>query len=284
MRERLIYYHYKSQGNRQAFYAEILQDQEILYALYALSLQMPKKCLYQTSCESVKKMSKNFILPEDLRKEMQIITIFDKAYPVSLKNIYDPPLVLYAKGDIRLLQNICISVIGTRTPSKNAYFVLQKMVSPLIDSKFCIVSGLANGIDTYAHLFTMEKKGMTIAVLGSGFNYIYPKSNSRLANQIASSQLLLTEYPPYVRPQKWRFVERNRIIAGLSIATVVIEARAKSGTLITAQLALEEGREIFAVPGSVFNENSVGCHRLIQEGANLVCDGYDILKICKQML
>lgn len=286
MRNRLIYYHMKSEGNLKQLYQQVLEDPPLLQALCRQNIRMPYEAnLFSFPSEPsldeppfIPQLSHH---PKKQYSDIHIITIFDPHYPQLLKNIFNPPLVLYAKGNLAYLNLPCISVIGTRAPSPEAYPIVQNLLLPLAQSEICIVSGLANGVDTFAHLVADDLNGQTIAVLGGGFRHIYPKSNVYLATQIQERHLLLSEYPPNVVPRKWRFVERNRIIAGISMATVVIEAREKSGTLITAQIALEEGREVFAVPGSILYEHSAGCNRLIQEGANLVCDGKEILGLCK---
>ncbi len=209
------------------------------------------------------------------------ITIFDDAYPKLLKEIYDPPFVLYAKGNLSLLQNKKrLAVVGTRQPTPYGVKALAAIVPPLVDDGWVIVSGLAKGIDTYAHRAALQHRGKTIAVLGSGFHHPYPKENETLMQTMAHDQLLLTEYPPYVPPRKWHFPIRNRIISGLSQAVLVVEAKEKSGSLITADQALEQGRDVFAIPGSIFQAQSTGTNRLIQQGAKLVLSAEDIINEC----
>ncbi|WP_245805847.1 DNA-processing protein DprA [Bacillus alkalicellulosilyticus] len=214
------------------------------------------------------------------RKENIIpVTIYDEHYPTLLSEIFDPPWVFYCKGAQSLLQyKNTIAVVGTRDPSAVGIQSTYKLVRPLTKNNWVIVSGLAKGIDTIAHTISLTEKGKTIAVLGSGFNHIYPKQNEKLAQRIATTSLLLSEYPPHVRPQKWQFPERNRIVSGLSRGTIIIEAKEKSGALITADQALEQGRDVFAVPGTIVEERAVGPNRLIQQGAKLVLDINDILE------
>ncbi|TQR17409.1 DNA-processing protein DprA [Psychrobacillus soli] len=200
-------------------------------------------------------------------------------YPSNLLNLYDPPAVLYAKGDINLLLNDKkLAVIGSREASEYSKSSIEKILPPLIRENFVIVSGLAKGADTLAHEITMEYGGKTIAVLGTGFFHIYPKLNIDLAYKMSKTQLLITEYPPYITPKKWNFPMRNRIISGLSQGIVITEAKAKSGTVSTMEHALENGKEIFAIPGSIFSPLSAGPHLLIQEGAKPVWDGHQILE------
>ncbi|MGM7681714.1 DNA-processing protein DprA [Cytobacillus sp. Hm23] len=208
---------------------------------------------------------------------IHIVTIFDDEYPNMLKQIYDPPWVIYAKGDLRLLSDQkCLSVVGARYPSSYGLRSIERVILPLIQSGWTVISGLAKGIDSKAHELALLHKGKTIAVIAGGFQYIYPKENAKLANMISKENLLLSEYPPFVRPERWQFPMRNRIISGLSFGTVIIEARESSGSLITADQALEQGREVFAIPGSIFAEHSIGTNKLIQQGAKLVMSSNDI--------
>ncbi len=205
------------------------------------------------------------------------ITRFDEAYPDLLRQIYDPPWILFYKGDLSLLnKQYALSVVGTRHPSKEAFPIMEKILAPLIEKGWCIVSGLAFGIDAMSHRLAIEANGATIAVLGSGLEAIYPKSHQGLAQKIAQHHLLISEFLPYQQAQKWQFPLRNRIISGLTRGTLVVEAKEKSGSLITADQALEQGREVFAIPGSILNENSKGTNDLIQQGAKLVMSSEDI--------
>lgn len=214
----------------------------------------------------------------DTNKSCEIITIFDGKYPHSLKDIPDPPLVLYMKGNLHLLQEVrLISVIGTRQPSDLAFDKVKHILTPIIRKQWVIVSGFALGIDSFAHRFTLQSGGNTIAILGSGFDAIYPKQHQFLFEQMEKKGLLISEYPPHIRPQKYHFPERNRIISGISLATLVIEAKERSGTMITVDQALEQGKDVYAVPGNPFELEASGCNKLIQEGAKLVVCGQDIL-------
>ncbi|MGM7701158.1 DNA-processing protein DprA [Pseudalkalibacillus sp. Hm43] len=213
------------------------------------------------------------------RDNIETITILNADYPPQLRQIYDPPIVLYLKGDRRLLTHPrLLSVVGTRYPTINGKNSLRKILSPLIQKGWVIVSGLAYGIDLHSHEQAMRQSGKTIAVLGSGFRHIYPKEHIPISDEIASKHLLLSEYPPDVKPAKWQFPLRNRIISGLSRGTLIIEAREKSGSLITGDLALQDGREVFAVPGSILEPCSAGTNHLIQQGAKLTTCAEDILE------
>lgn len=200
-------------------------------------------------------------------------------YPQRLKELYDAPAVLYAKGDIQLLNRPkMIAVIGSRAATSYSEHVLNILLPPLIREQYVIVSGLAKGADRLAHEATIRYGGKTIGVLGHGLFHSYPPQNKELNAYMAKEHLLVTEYPPYVSVQKWHFPARNRIISGLSEALVVTEAALKSGTLITTELALEQGKDVFAVPGNIFSEQSRGTNKLIKEGAIPVWDGFQILE------
>jgi len=225
---------------------------------------------------------------EDLRRPLEdllqcdlhslsFITRFDDAYPNLLKEIYDPPWVLFYKGNLSVLKRKrTLAVVGTRRPTKDAYNIMKEILLPLIKKDWCIVSGLAYGIDAFGHEIALDAGGATIAVLGSGIKSIYPKEHQPLADKIAENNLLISEYLPYQQAQKWQFPMRNRIISGLSLGTLVVEAKKRSGSLITADQALEQGREVFAIPGSILSENSRGTNFLIQQGAKLVMSSQDI--------
>lgn len=209
----------------------------------------------------------------------KIITIVDESYPPVLNTIKDAPLVLYAAGDTSLLElSPAISVIGTRKPSPEAIPKMRLIVKPLVKEGWVIVSGMARGIDSLSHRMALQNNGKTIAVLGGGFHHIYPKENLSLFRQLIEKGLVLSEYPPDRRPEKYHFPERNRIISGLGFGTLVIEAMERSGTLITVDQALDQGREVYAVPGSPAIRQTIGCHKLIQDGAKLVHHHKDILE------
>jgi len=185
------------------------------------------------------------------KSNIQIFTIYSSIYPYNLKQIYSPPLVLFAKGNLDLLlQNNNLAVVGTRRCTNYGEEITKSFVKTLAKSDICIVSGLAEGIDTIAHQSALEVKGKTIAVIGSGFNNIYPTNNVKLADKIIESGgLIITEYEPSEKAQSFHFPARNRIIAGLSTSVLIVEAPARSGALITKEYALENSREIFVVPG-----------------------------------
>lgn len=212
---------------------------------------------------------------------VRMITIKDEAYPRLLKEIYDPPALLYARGEIKNPCPIALSVVGTRKPSTYGREVVFQLVGLLAQEKITIVSGLALGIDALAHQACLNFSGHTIAVLGGGVDNpsIYPRANWQLGqNILQKSGALISEYPPGTKPAKQNFPNRNRIISGLSQGTLIIEAGEKSGTLITARAALEQNREVFAVPGSIYNPACRGTNYLIKNGAKLVANIQDILE------
>lgn len=226
-----------------------------------------------------------FRLIESYRKEgISILAIFDDKYPTFLKHISNPPVVLFCKGDRELLQNKKkISVVGTRKPSSYGLQVVEKMLKPLTE-EWVIVSGLAKGIDGKAHKVAVENKGSTIAVIAGGFHHIYPREHVPLALEIAKKHLLLSVHPPYTRPQKWMFPERNQIISGLSLGTLVVQAAKQSGSLITAHYALEQGREVFTVPCQLFDERFIGNVDLMKDGATVIYSHEDIEQSLQPML
>lgn len=206
------------------------------------------------------------------------VTIFDPGYPEALRHIYAPPLVLFFKGRISLLHFPSIGVVGSRACTSYGKQAIRKLLPPLIEADYPIVSGLAKGLDTEAHQTAIDHEGQTIAVIGTGLDRFYPAQNRDLQQIIAQQQLIVSEYPIKVGPKKHHFPFRNRIIAGLSRGVLVIEARERSGSLITARQALDNGKDVFAVPGSIFAPQSVGCNHLIQAGAKAVLKAEDILE------
>ncbi|GEK32577.1 DNA-processing protein DprA [Kurthia sibirica] len=204
---------------------------------------------------------------------------YDDLYPKQLLEIYDPPTVLYLRGEQKLLTYANkLAIVGSRKATSYSEKCLALLLPALIKRQYVIVSGLAKGVDGLAHAMTMERSGRTIAVLGHGFNYSYPSENKNLAQRMMKEQLVMTEYPPYMKPQKWHFPMRNRIISGLSAGVVVTEAGEKSGTMSTVDYALDHGRPIFALPGDIGSSLSVGPHKLITEGAKLIWNSTHILE------
>lgn len=206
-------------------------------------------------------------------KNIQLITIDHPDYPPLLKEIADPPLWLYYRGDIKTAHQKSLSVVGTRKPSSYALDAVKTLLSDKLSSKIVIASGLAYGIDKAAHERSLDCNGKTIAVLAGGLDSIYPTDHFRLADKIvAGGGVLISEYPPLDRPAPWKFPVRNRILAGLAPATVVIEAKIKSGSLTTAKSAIDYNRDLFAVPGDISRHQAEGTNFLIKHGAMLLDD------------
>lgn len=207
------------------------------------------------------------------------IPFMHPSYPKKLRQLVDPPAVLYCQGDLKLLENeIKIAIIGARKATIYSEKALTYIIPPLVENNIVIVSGLAKGADTLAHQAAVKYDGKTIAVLGHGLFHLYPRENHRLKEIIAQHHLLLTEYPPYVRPERWTFPMRNRIISGLSNAVIVTEAARKSGTMSTIEHALEHGKDVFAVPGPITSRLSEGPNHLISEGAAPLSHGFQVIE------
>lgn len=218
---------------------------------------------------------------QGINKNIRIITIQDKNYPASLKETHSAPFILYIRGNVDILNKNSLAIVGTRKMTSYGQRVCEELASQLTQLGLLIISGLADGIDTIAHKTCLQDQGMTIAVLGSGINddCIFPAQNRQLANEIIKNNgAIISEYPPNMKAQRQFFPARNRIISGLSQGTIVIEAAEKSGALITAYKALEQNREVFAVPGSIYNSRSRGCHNLIKKGAKLIANIQDIIE------
>lgn len=214
------------------------------------------------------------------RRGLALLSIEDDAYPPSLKEIGDPPIFLSYKGDLDILHQPCIGLVGTRQMSPYGKRIVEEFIPDLVQAKMTTVSGLAQGIDTAVAQETIKSDGKTVAILGHGLSMILPQSNSALAKEILETGgLIMSEFPLDTPPDKHTFPARNRIIAGLTLGTVVFEAPKESGALITAELALEYGREVFAIPGQIFDTNFAGCHKIISLGhAKLVTTPQEILE------
>lgn len=206
-----------------------------------------------------------------------LLTFWDETYPDKLKRIFDPPAFLFVKGDLKLLETTCIGIVGSRTPTEYGRTQTRKIVRELVQSKITIVSGFARGVDFIAHQAALDDGGKTIAVLGNGLNVVYPSENKKLLPAFERDGLLISEYPFGTKPDAGNFPKRNRIISGLSEGVLVSEAALKSGALLTAMYALDQNREVFALPGPVNSSRSTGTNNLIKQGAKLVQDSDDIL-------
>lgn len=212
------------------------------------------------------------------RYGVKVLTFHDQDYPARLKEIYDYPPVLYIRGTLLPQDEWCLAVVGTRRSTVYGRQAAEEIVADLARNKITIVSGLARGIDSVAHQSALGVGGRTIAVFGCGLDIVYPAENAALARDITKQGALMSEFPLGTRPKADNFPRRNRILSGLSLGVLVVEADEASGAMITAHLALEQNREVFAVPGSILSPASRGTNRLIQEGAKLVRDYTDILE------
>ncbi len=223
---------------------------------------------------------------EQLTHEIQIneqsggiLTILDEMYPKLLREIYCPPTVLFYNGNLSLLSHQrTIAIVGARMMTSYGEQAIKCLIPGVVANQLTTVSGLAKGVDALVHEATLANAGSTIAVIGNGLDITYPKQNAQLQNQIQKEGLILSEYPQGARPLRHHFVERNRIIAGLTTATCVVEARKNSGSLITASLALTENRNVLAIPGSIFSGNSQGTNQLIASGARPLIELDDVLE------
>jgi DNA processing protein len=222
----------------------------------------------------------NVILELCQRNQIDIIPLDDSRYPEPLRTIHDPPPILYVKGKILPQDLFSIAVIGTRRNSVYGGRQADRLTTALCSNGFTIVSGLALGIDGVAHRAALKSNARTLAVLGSGHLRIYPPEHETLAEKIVQSGgAVLSEYPPLHQSAKWTFPQRNRIVSGLVLGVLVVESPLRSGAMISARIAGEQGRDLFAVPGSIESSNSQGCHQLIRDGAYLVESVDDILNV-----
>jgi DNA processing protein len=218
------------------------------------------------------------------KEHAHIITLGDRHYPEQLLQISNPPVILYALGDLQLLSHPAIAIVGSRNATPQGEKNAESFSKDLCDQGFCIISGMALGIDGAAHRGALKSNGATIAVVGTGLDIVYPAKHRELAHQIASNGLILSEFPLGTPSKAQNFPRRNRIISGLSLGCLVIEANIDSGSMITARLAAEQGREVFAVPGSIHSPVSKGCHQLIKQGAKLVESSADIIEELKNVI
>ena len=212
------------------------------------------------------------------KKQLTVLTYRDAGYPRRLKEIYDYPPLIYIRGELKPQDEVSLAVVGTRHASPYGRQVTEEITCDLATHGITIVSGLASGIDTAAHKSALKAGGRTIAVFACGLDTVYPADNTELARNIVGQGAIISEYPPDARPRAENFPRRNRILSGLSLGVVVIEAGESSGAVITANMALEQNRDVFAVPGNIFSVTSKGTNRLIQDGAKLVTCSRDILE------
>lgn len=231
-----------------------------------------------TSIRSLKKEDIDRELNLAKSYELKILTLDDADYPQNLRQIYDPPIVLYVKGKLAKEDKFSLAIVGSRRASFYGLSCAEKFAGELSGCGFSIVSGMASGIDTCAHRGALSQNNRTIAVMGSGFRHIYPSENKELAEEISKRGAVISEFPVETLPLKQNFPRRNRVISGLSLGVLIVEAARNSGALITADFALEQGREVFALPGKIDSGTSFGTNGLIKQGAKLVCCVDDILE------
>ncbi|MCJ7839628.1 DNA-processing protein DprA [Lederbergia sp. NSJ-179] len=282
-RDKLFHLVHSSFLSHQSIY-KLLQVDPTLTHLYTMPPTKLQK-IFRFDDKKMNRFSKEFesIQPEKLfrlyqSRNIHFITILDPEYPPLLKEIHDPPFVLFLQGNSSLFHGRLLAIVGARDSDHFGKNSLRLLMPDLIQEKLTIVSGLAKGADTFAHEQAIEFGGKTIGVLGGGFFHLYPRENRKLAEFMAREHLLVSEYPPIKKPEKWHFPMRNRIIAGLSLGTLVIQAKKRSGSLITADMALDAGREVYAIPGPIHHKLSEGTNHLIQQGAKLVSSSTDILE------
>lgn len=247
-------------------------------AEYALVEGLAKKQLELLADKSTAAADK--ILGDCQRLGLRVLTMQDADYPARLRNIFEPPCVLYVKGTLPAFdEEVAVAMVGTRACTPYGTSCAEKLAYGLARQGALVVSGAARGIDSAAHRGALRAGGVTVAVLGNGLDVVYPEENASLYRDIAAAGALLSEYPPGTAAEGWHFPIRNRIISGLCLATVVVEAPLeRSGALITANTALEQGRDMFAVPGPIDAPMSRGCNRLIADGAGLVSESWDVLR------
>lgn len=240
----------------------------------------PKSCQVPSEAARYLKSASNDDIQAELnwleKPNNHVLPLNDPLYPPQLKQIDEPPLLLFVKGSPEVLLLPQLAVVGSRQASKGGLENTAAFCGNLVKKGWVITSGLAAGIDAAAHQSAINEQGQTVAVMGTGINQIYPKANQQLAKSITESGAVVSEFPLNTGPNAHNFPRRNRIIAGLSLGTLVVEAAKKSGTLITARQTLEQGRPVMAIPGSIHNPHAKGCHALIKQGAKLVESAADI--------
>jgi len=251
-------------------------------AWQATSNELKKAGLDRNAVQAITTWAPKISLDDEMEKlsryGVKVFTCNDEAYPSRLKEIYDYPPLLYVRGELLPQDEWCLAVVGTRRATVYGRQVTEEIVADLAQSNITTVSGLAKGIDSVAHQAALDAGGRSIAVFACGLDIVYPSENANLARRIMQQGALISEYPLGTKPRAENFPRRNRIMSGLSMGVLVVEADVTSGAMITAQFALEQNREVFAVPGSILSPASRGTNRLIQEGAKLVRDYTDILE------
>lgn len=270
---------------------EIYKNPQVIYNLSKKDL-LSNKGIGEKICKIIIESKNESLINEQMKKMKEngvgIINIFDEEYPGQLKQIYDPPISIFIKGNVKNLVGNNIGIVGCRECSDYGKRMAIYFGKTLSENNYNVVSGLARGIDGYSHygnilaIQSNKNFGKPIAVLGNGLDIIYPKSNKKLYEMILKNDgTIISEFPCGVEPNKYNFPSRNRIISGLCYGIIFVEAKEKSGTLITAEFAIEQGRELFVVPGNIDSINSVGTNNLIKEGANVITSVEDIVNIKK---
>ena len=244
-------------------------DSEKVEAAQLKQLDLPEK-LIESSLQAFYNEKYEKII-DRIRKQCSVISFFDDLYLKKLRQIYQPPLILFVRGNTNLLKRPIATIVGARQATNYSQVVIDELMPNLI-KKYVIASGLARGVDGMAHESALHHGGKTVAVVGNGINHFYPAQNKFLQQEIVEKGLLISEYLPDTPPKPFRFPERNRILAGLSDIVIVTEAREKSGSLITANMALHENRDVYAVPGPITCDLSKGPNRLIEVGAIPIVD------------
>lgn len=269
-------------GPRTLF--KLLQQWPSLEVLFKLSPNamekagLPPRLASAIAQYDLRSVEQDLLWEQQNPQHHHLITWEDAAYPKLLKEIHAPPLVLYAQGNLACLQQSALAIVGTRKPSITGGKTAWQFAYELSQQGLCIVSGLALGIDAQAHQGCLAAQGKTIAVMGTGINRIYPAQHRALAEKIKERGLLMSEFPLNSAATPGHFPQRNRIISGLSLAILVVEAAIKSGSLITARFALEQNRDVLAIPGSIHSPQARGCHHLLQQGAKLVTTSQEVLE------
>ncbi|MFA7532887.1 MAG: DNA-processing protein DprA [Tissierellaceae bacterium] len=248
-------------------------DSDSILKIHGLSKELKTKILANRKIYNLEKLFKRI---KEL--ELNVITIYDESYPKRLRYIYDSPSVLYTKGKALNYEDISIAIVGSRKSTAYGRWACEKFAKELVDMGVTIVSGLAAGIDAMAHKTALENSGTTIGILGNGINVIYPKKNLSLYKEMEENGTIISEFPIDMPPLAHNFPLRNRIISGLSLGVIIIEAQEKSGSLITAHHALEQGKDVFALPGNINSIFSKGTNKLIKDGARPLLEIEDIIE------
>ncbi|WP_428908673.1 DNA-processing protein DprA [Niallia sp. Krafla_26] len=279
-KKRLVHLHHCRGVGWNQIYTILKKDPQLkyLYQMKQIDFTSSQTSSKNTLTDLYSQNIMNNILQYE-RLDIKTTTIFDPDYPPILRETYKPPWVIYSRGNFNMLhRERLLAVVGSRLATNYGKNAIELLFPSLIRQKYVIVSGLAIGVDAYAHATTIKLKGETIGVIAGGFNHLYPKENIPLAQEMMKNHLVISEYPPNTRPEKWHFPMRNRIIAGISHGTLVVEAKKSSGSLITANYAVQEGRDVFSIPGPISSPFSIGTNELIQQGAKLVQTSQDIIE------